>query len=107
MLLASMNQPVDEQAHCQAAKAQQHHRRRSPSYRRRLLRRAAARAAADGTVIRRTEAEKFVQTENLPRNTPHPDPVLPCMLAVEAEQQPNHDPQYLPRDEVCIDETYS
>jgi len=99
---------VDDQAHCQAAKAQQHHRRRSPSYRRRLLRRAGARAAADSTVIRRTEAERFMQTENLSRNTPpHPDSVLPCMLAVEAEQQPNHDPQYLPRDEVCSDETYA
>ena len=101
---------VDEQAHCQAAKAQQYHRRRSPSYRRRLLRRAAAREAADGTVKKRTEAEMFVQTdtENLSRNTPpHPDPVLPCMLAVEAEQQPQHDPQYLPRDEVCSDETYA
>ena len=54
---------VDEQAHCQAAKAQQHHRRRSPSYRRRLLRRAAARAAADGTVIKQTKAEKFGQTD--------------------------------------------
>ena len=101
---------ADEQAHRQAAKAQQHQRRRSPSYRRRLLRRAAARTAADGTVIRRTKAEKFVQTdtENLSRNAPpHPDPVLPCMLAVEAEQQPQHDPQYLPRDEVCSDETYA
>ena len=50
----------------------------------------------------------FRQTENLSRNTPpHPDPVLPCMLAVEAEQQPQHDPQYLPRDEVCSDKTYA
>ena len=31
------------------------------------------------------------------------------MLAVEAEQhqQPQHDPQYLPQDEVCSDETYA
>ena len=103
---------AEEQARCLAEKAQQHHRRRSPSYRRRLLKRAAARAAAaDETVKKRATAVKFVQTED--GNTPHySDPVLPCMLAVEAEHhgaedQPQHHPQYLPQDEVCSDETYA
>ena len=88
----------DEQARCLAAKDSQRLRRRSPSYRRRLLRRAAARAAAADTVT----AVKFVQTEA--ENLPNPDQVLPCMLAVEAEQQPQH---YLPQDEVCSDESYA
>ena len=87
-----------EQARCLAAKVQEQHRRRSPSYRRRLLRRAAARAAAADTVT----AVKFVQTEA--ENLPNPDQVFPCMLAVEAEQQPRH---YLPQDEVCSDESYA
>ena len=97
---------VDEQARCLFP---QHHRRRSPSYRRRLLRRAAARAAADDTAAKSSTAEKFVQTEaeNLSGNTPYPDPVFPCMLAVEAEQQPQQHPQYLPQDEVCSDESYA
>ena len=101
---------VDEQTRFLAAKALQEHRRRSPSYRRRLLKRAAARAAADNTVMKPTTAVKFVQTEaeNLSSITPPcPDPVLPCMLAVEAVQQPQHYPQYLPHDEVCSDETYA
>ena len=91
---------VDEQARCLAAKASQRLRRRSPSYRRRLLKRAAARAAAADTVT----AVKLVQTEaeNLFNNTPtNPDPVLPCIPAVEAEQQSHY-----PQDEVCSDETY-
>ena len=86
---------VDVQARCLFP---QHHRRRSPSYRRRLIRRAAARAAAADTVT----AVKFVQTEA--ENLPNSDQVLPCMLAVEAEQQPQH---YLPQDEVCSDESYA
>ena len=93
----------DEEACYLAAKAAQRLRRRSPSYRRRLLKRAAARAAGADTVT----AVKFVQAkaENLPSNTPpNYDPVLPCMLAVEAEYQPQHCPQYLPQDEVCSDE---
>ena len=95
-----------EQARCLAAKVQEQHRRRSPSYRRRLLKRAAARAAADDTVIKSVKAVKFVQTE--PENTPpYPDPVLPCVLAVEAEHEPQHHLQYLPQDEVCSDETYA
>ena len=101
---------VDEQTRFLAAKASQEHRRRSPSYRRRLLKRAAARAAADNTVKKPTTAVKFVQTEaeNLSSITPPcPDPVLPSMLAVEALQQPQHYPQYLPHDEVCSDETYA
>ena len=100
----------DEQARCLAAKDSQRLRRRSPSYRRRLLKRAAARAAADNTVKKPTTAVKFVQTEaeNLSSITPPcPDPVLPSMLAVEAVQQPQHYPQYLPHDEVCSDETYA
>ena len=48
-----------------------------------------------------TEAEK------LSSNTPHPDPVLPCVLAVEAEQQLLHHPQHLPQDEICSDKTYA
>ena len=95
-----------EQARCLAAKAQEQHRRRSPSYRRRLLKRAAARAAADDTVMKTVEAVKFVQTE-AEINPPYPDPVVPCMLAVEAEHQPQNNPQYLPQDEVCSDETYA
>ena len=95
-----------EQARCLAAKVQEQHRRRSPSYRRRLLKRAAARAAADDTVIKSVKAVKFVQTE--PENTPpYPDPVLPCVLAVEAEQQLLHHPQHLPQDEICSDKTYA
>ena len=94
---------VDEQARCLAAKASQRLRRRSPSYRRRLLKRAAARAAAaDADTV---TAVKLVQTEaeNLLSNTPPDhDPALPYILAVEAEQQPQHYPQ----DEVCSDETY-
>ena len=85
---------------CIAVKAQQRLRRRSPSYRRRLSRRGAARAAAADTVT----AVKLVQTEaeNLFNNTPtNPDPVLPCIPAVEAEQQSHY-----PQDEVCSDETY-
>ena len=48
---------------------------------------------------------KFVQTEaeKLSSYTPYPDPVL----AVEAEQQPQNHPQYLPQDEICSDETYA
>ena len=93
---------VDEQARCLFPHL---HRRRSPSYRRRLLRRAAARAAADSTIKKTTTAVKFVQTEaeKLSSYTPYPDPVL----AVEAEQQPQNHPQYLPQDEVCSDETYA
>ena len=91
---------VDEQARCRQ------NRRRSPSYRRRLLRRAAARAAADDTATKSSTAVKFVQTE-AENNTPYPDPVLPCIPAVEAEQQPQHHPQYLPQDEVCSDESYA
>ena len=41
-----------------------------------------------------------MQTEA--ENLPNPDQGFPCMLAVEAEQQPQHNPQ----DEVCSDETY-
>ena len=91
---------VDEQARCRQ------NRRRSPSYRRRLLRRAAARAAADDTATKSSTAVKFVQTE-AENNTPYPDPVLPCIPAVEAEQQPQHHPQYLPQDEICSDESYA
>ena len=101
---------VDDQKRFLAAKASQQHRRRSPSYRRRLMKRAAARAAADNAIMKPTTAVKFVQTEaeNLSSITPPcPDPVLPCMLAVEAVQQPQHYPQHLPRDEVCSDETYA
>ena len=94
---------VDEQARCLFPHL---HRRRSPSYRRRLLRRAAARAAADDTATKSSTAVKFVQTE-AENNTPYPDPVLPCIPAVEAEQQPQHHPQYLPQDEVCSDESYA
>ena len=47
-----------------------------------------------------------MQTE-AENNTPYPDPVLPCIPAVEAEQQPQHHPQYLPQDEVCSDDTYA
>ena len=48
------------------------------------------------------------EAENLSSITPPcPDPVLPSMLAVEAVQQPQHYPQYLPHDEVCSDETYA
>ena len=55
--------------------------------------------------MKRATAVKFVQTEA--ENTPpYPDPVLPCMLAVEADHQPQHH-QYLPQDEVCSDETYA
>ena len=90
-----------EQARCLAAKAQEQHRRRSPSYRRRVLKRAAARA-----VVKSVEAVNFEQTE-AGITPPYPDPVLPCMLAVEAEHQPQHHPQYLPQDEVCSDETYA
>ena len=97
---------VDEQARWLAAKVPQQHPRRSPSYRRRLLRRAAARAAADDTATKSSTAVKFVQTE-AENNTPYPDPVLPCIPAVEAEQQPQHHPQYLPQDEVCSDESYA
>ena len=74
------------------------------------MKRAAARAAADNAIMKPTTAVKFVQTEaeNLSSITPPcPDPVLPCMLAVEAVQQPQHYPQHLPRDEVCSDETYA
>ena len=96
---------VDEQAHCPFP---QHYRRRSPSYRRRLLRRAAARAAADDTVTKSTTAVNVhTEAEKLSSNTPHPDPVLPCVLAVEAEHEPQHHLQYLPQDEVCSDETYA
>ena len=96
---------VDEQAHCPFP---QHYRRRSPSYRRRLLRRAAARAAADDTVTKSTTAlNVHTEAEKLSSSTPYPDPVLPCVLAVEAEQQPLHHPQHLPQDEICSDETYA
>ena len=97
---------LDEQERSLAGKASVQHRRRSPSYRRRLLRRAAARAAADDTATKSSTAVKFVQTE-AENNTPYPDPVLPCIPAVEAEQQPQHHPQYLPQDEVCSDESYA
>ena len=105
----------DDQGRCGAGKVQQH-RRRSPAYRRRLLRRAAARAAADATEMDRSKAEKFVQTDadkccqlvqSLDHLPPHPDPVIPCMHAAEAEQLPQHHPQYLPIDEVCSDQTYA
>ena len=94
---------VDEQARCRQ------HWRRSPSYRRRLLKRAAARAAADDTVMKRTTDVKFVQTEaeKLSGTTPYPDQVLPCVLAVEAEEQPQYHPQQLPQDEVCSDDTWA
>ena len=96
---------VDEQARCLFP---QLHRRRSPSYRRRLLRRAAARAAADDTVTKSTTAVNVhTEAEKLSSNTPHPDPVLPCVLAVEAEQQLLHHPQHLPQDEICSDKTYA
>ena len=97
---------VDDQKRFLAAKASQQHRRRSPSYRRRLMKRAAARAAADIAIMKPMTAVKFVQTEA--EKTPlYPDPVLPCRLAVEAEHQPQHHPQYLPQDEICSDETYA
>ena len=103
---------VDEQTRFLAAKASQEHRRRSPSYRRRLIKRAAARTAADNTVMKPTTAVKFVQTEaenlsSISITPPCPDPVVPCMLAVEAVQQPQHYPQYLLQDEVYSYETYA
>ena len=94
----------------QAGKAQQQQpRRRSPSYRQRLLRRAAARAAsAEALVMKRSTAEKFVQTGDEYQLEPPPHhPVRPCMLAVEAEHLSRHHPHDLPLDEVCPDQTYA
>ena len=59
--------------------------------------------------MKRTTDVKFVQTEaeKLSGTTPYPDQVLPCVLAVEAEEQLQYHPQQLPQDEVCSDESYA